>query len=141
MLYLYCERETSAAYIPSFPFAATDSSARALVFMPVHGISLILFKFNLQGAIPCLGYQVVSIFPAVQFHFTGCSVLISSCCLSCFRHNKSRTLLKKVQLIEMLNNPMVQSLNGILTINFLLPSLLWSSAHWWVRSQAETLCR
>ena len=35
---IYCERETSAVQIPSFPFAATDSSARALVFMPVHGI-------------------------------------------------------------------------------------------------------
>ena len=35
---LYCELETSAVQIPSFPFAATDSSARALVFMPVHGI-------------------------------------------------------------------------------------------------------
>ena len=36
---LYCKWETSAVQIPSFPFATTNSSARALVFMPVHGIT------------------------------------------------------------------------------------------------------
>jgi len=37
---VYCERETSAVKITSFPLATTDSSARALVLCPLHGIAL-----------------------------------------------------------------------------------------------------
>jgi len=41
---IYCKRETSAVQIPSFPFATTDSFARALVFMLLFRLTLTFLR-------------------------------------------------------------------------------------------------